>query len=312
MDSSRESPRLAPRRRDAMSASLEPDSNIEPRVAVPHISFSQLSTYMRCSMQYFFAYVLKLKERPSLPLAVGSGGHTALEYNGRHKMKSGTDLEVPDMLDMASTFIDIEMQEVPQDTASKEERGKAKDNAIASIRYYQTKEAPKIVPAGVEVEFNLDINEPEEQNVEPIRIINGKIDIITTDAAVRDYKFTSRAKSQNEVNLSPQLTLYGKVFHSITGKYPASTGFQMFVPPTKDRPSGVLRLDRGADMMKPEIQESRFNRLRFQFQQAERAIRTGIFLPTDDPKVCSWCGYRDRCQSSLVDDFEAARIRGET
>lgn len=291
---------------------LTPDRNNEPRVSVPHISFSQLSTYMRCSMQYYFAYILKLRQRPSLPLAVGSGGHTALEYNGRKKMKTGNDLPVPDMLDMASTFIDLEMEDIDQADASNTERGAAKDNALASLRIYQTKQAPSITPAGVEIEFNLDFNDKNEENVEPIRIVNGKIDLITTKAEVIDYKFVSRAKSQGEVNLSPQLTLYGKVFRTLTGRYPSSTGFQMFTPPTKARPGGVLKLTRDKELMSPEAQESRFKRLRFQFQQAERAIRTGIFLPTDDPKVCSWCGYRDRCQSSLVTDYEAAIIRGDT
>lgn len=291
---------------------LEPDVDPTPRVAFPHISFSQLSTYMRCSMQYYFAYIVRLRQRPSLPLAIGSGGHTALEHNGRHKLKKGIDYPVNDMLDLAATFIDFELKDLSKEDANDNERGKAKDNALASLRYYQTQEAPTITPAGVEIEFNLDMNDPAEENVEPIRLINGKIDLITTTAAVLDYKFVSRAKSQPEVNLSPQLTLYGKVFKTLTGKYPASTGFQMFTPPTRDRPSGVLKLERDAALMLPMAQESRFNRLRFQFQQVERAIRTGIYLPTDDPKVCSWCGYRDRCQSSLVDDFEAAKIRGET
>jgi RecB family exonuclease len=295
----------------APADNLEPDIDPTPRVSIPHISFSQLSTYMRCSMQYYFAYILRLRQKPSLPLAIGSGGHTALEHNGRHKLKLGTDYPVNDMLELASTFIDFELKDLPKADATDGERGKAKDNAIASLRYYQTQEAPTIIPAGVEIEFNLDLNDPNEENVEPIRIVNGKIDLITTSAAVRDYKFTSRAKSQSEVDLSPQLSLYGKVFQTLTGKYPASTGFQMFVPPTRDRPSGVLKLDRDKALMTPVAQESRFNRLRFQFQQVEKAIRTGIYLPTDDPKVCSWCGYRDRCQSSLVTDFEAAQIRGD-
>lgn len=290
---------------------LTPDVT-EPRISQPHISFSQLSTYMRCSMQYFFAYILRLKQRPSIPLAVGSGGHTALEYNGRHKLKTSEDLPLLDMLDMASQFIDFELDEVDAGDGTDKERGTAKDNALASLRVYQTKRAPLVTPAGVEIEFNLDMNDEREENVEPIRVVNGKIDLITTKAEVLDYKFTSRAKSQNEVNLSPQLTLYGKVFQTLTGKYPQTTGFQMFVPPTRQRPEGELKIVRDRELMAPSKQESRFNRLRFQFQQVEKGIRTGIFMPTDDPKVCSWCGYRDRCQSSLVDDFEAARIRGDT
>ena len=159
-------------------------------------------------MQYYFAYVLRLRQRPSLPLAIGSGGHTALEYNSRKKLKTGADLPVRDMLDLASTLIDFEMDDIPKEDATTNERGKAKDIALASIGYYQTKEAPLITPVGVEVEFNLDMNDPTEENVEPIRIVNGKIDLITTKAGVDDYKFTGRAKvtSRSEPH-SPTHTL---------------------------------------------------------------------------------------------------------
>jgi RecB family exonuclease len=284
------------------------DESIEPRVSKPHVSFSQLSMYLRCSMQYYFRYILGLKEPPKLPLAIGKGGHSALEYNGRYKLKNGVDLAVPDMLDMASTFIDIESEEVE---APEREKGEAKDRAIASLRVYQTRDAAAITPAGVEVEFNLDLNDGLDENVEPIRIVNGKIDIITTDAAVTDYKFVGQARSQGEVDLSPQLTLYGKVFQTLTGKYPQRTGYQMFLPGSTRTPPDSRAIYRDPALMAPKKQEARFQRLRFQFQQVEKGIRTGMFMPTDDPKVCSWCGYRDRCQSSLVNDFEAARLRGD-
>jgi len=294
-------------RKAGQLVTLKPDANLEPRVAIPHISFSQLSTYTRCSMQYFYAYVMGIRSKPSLALVVGSGGHSALEYNGRHKIKTGQDLAVPDMLDMASTFIEYEQQELDADAATKDEKGEAKDRALASLRVYQTRDAPNINPAGVEVEFNLDLN--TYYNEEPIRIINGKIDLITTDTGIIDYKFVGKARSQNEVDISPQLTLYGKVFHTLTGKYPSHAGYQMFLPGSTRTPADSRGILRDPDLMKPQVQETRFKRLQFQFQQVEKAIRTGIFIPTDNPMTCAWCGYRDRCQSSLTNDIEAAQIR---
>lgn len=281
----------------------------EPRIRVPHISFSQLSMYLRCSMQYYFRYVLGLREPPKLPLAIGSGGHSALEYNGRHKIRTSRDLAIPDLLDVASDFIDIETSELEVGESTPAERGEAKDRAIASLRIYGTRDMPYIQPAGVEVEFNLDLN--NDPNEEPIRIINGKIDLLDQSGGITDYKFVRQARSQGEVDLSPQLTLYGKVFHTLTGRYPTRVGYQMFLPGSTRTPPDSRSITRDATLMTPASQERRFARLRFQFQQAERAIRLGIFVPTDDPKTCSWCGYRDRCQASLVNEYEAARLRGE-
>lgn len=261
-------------------------------------------------MQYYFAYVLKLRSRPNLALTIGSGGHTALEYNGRHKIKTGTDLDLRDLLDVASDFIDIETNQLEKgDLKSGEDIGNSKDRALATLNIYRQQHAPNVQPAGVEVEFNLNLNEP---NMEPIRIINGKIDLITTDGGIDDYKFIGKARSQPEVDISPQLTLYGKVFQTLTGRAPTRTGYRMFI--IGDRPTSVpdaRHIIRDPALMKPEVQERRFARLAFQFRQVEKAIRTGIFMPTDDPKTCSWCGYRDRCQSSLVTDLQAAEIRGE-
>ena len=287
---------------------LTPDDNERPRVAIPHISFSQLSTYLRCSLQYYYAYVLRLRQRPSLPMSIGSGGHSALEYNGRHKIKTGLDLDMPDLMDIASTFIDYETQELEPQDLNGASIGTAKDGALAAIYVYRHRDAEAITPAGVEIEFNLDLN---VENRDPIRIVNGKIDLITTDGSVEDYKFVSRARSQGDVDLSPQLTLYGKVVKTLTGRYPTQTGYRMFLPGGTRTPPDVRALYRDASLMTPEKQERRFTRLATQFEQVERDIRAGRYIPSDDSKTCAWCGYRDRCQASLVDDFEARTIRGD-
>ena len=283
------------------------DDAYEPRLAKPHLSFSQISMYLRCSMQYKFRYILGLKEPPKLPIAVGKGGHSALEYNGRFKMRTGGDLLVPDMLDLASMFIDQESESVE---APAVEKGEAKDRAVAAIRVYQTKVAPTIRPAGVEVPFDLDLNDPHDEQG-PLHIVEGRIDLITTDAGIWDDKFVRQARSQDEVDLSPQLTLYSKVFHTLTGKYPRRVGYQMFLPGSTRTAPDSRSIERNADLMTPERQASRFTRLTLQFREVQRAIAAEVFIPTDDPKTCSWCGYRDRCQSSLVDDFTAAKLRGE-
>lgn len=261
----------------------------------PHISYSQLSMYLRCSKQYYYAYILKLKRRPNLPMAVGSGGHEALEWNGRYKIRTGVDSPTPDLLDMASTFIDEHTSELEPEDLKGEDKGQAKDRAIASIAIYRARDAEAINPAGVEVEFNLDINEP---NKDPIRIINGKIDLITTDWTVFDHKFTGKMKSQIEVDLSPQLTLYGKVVKSLTGTYAKRTGLQVFLPGGARTPPDTRAIFRDPLMMTPERQEQRFARLADQFRQAERGIAAGIAIPVDDPRTCGWCGYRDICQDA--------------
>ena len=277
----------------------------EPERVVPHISFSQLSMYLRCSKQYEFRYRLGLKQPPAIPLAVGKGGHAALEANGRHKIRTGADLDTEAILSLASDEIGREAADLPEQERNGATLGTAKDSALASLKIFRLRDAARVVPAAVEVEFNLDLNEPD---MEPIRIVNGRIDLLTTDGGIEDYKFTGRAKSQIDIDLSPQLTLYGKVFQRLTGTVPSKVGLRTFLM-GKTPDSRVAYRD--PSLMAPEAQDRRFKRLAYQFRVAERAIRNDIFIPTDDPRTCGWCGYRERCQSSLVTDFEARKIRGE-
>ena len=135
---------------------------------------------------------------------------------------------------------------------------------------------------------------------------------------VEDYKYVTRKKSQAEVNMSPQLTTYATAVRDLTGKFVTKLGFRMMHPGSfaknaklTDGPDSIALL-REPDQMSPDALRRRMTRVATQFAQAERGIREGIFIPVDDPITCSWCGYRDRCQASLVDDFEAAKIREVT
>ena len=262
--------------------------------------------YLRCSMQYWFRYVRGMKQRPNLPIAIGKGGHAALEFEGRHYLRTGTHLRPIDISDKASDLIEIESMEVEDKTPK--EKGEAKDRALAALRVYAVRDLAKVRPAGVEIEFNLDINEPD---IEPIRVINGKIDIVTTDAIVDDYKFVNQMRTQAEVDLSPQLTLYAKVFHTLTGKVPRSLGYRMFLPGSTRTAPDARVLRRDPALMTPAALDMRFARMKNQFREVERAIKAEVFIAVDDPKTCSWCGYLDVCQGTTLDAATAAKIRGE-
>lgn len=292
----------------------------------PHLSFSQLSTYMRCSMQYWFSYIEKVKSKPTFSLAIGSGGHEALEKATKRKIKTGETSSPDEVVDWASSFMDKQLNKVPLSEYEKDiEPGAAKDKFLAATRIFQTRDAPKIIPIHAEMEFNLDLNEflPEPAE-EPIKIVNGKIDLVYDDLGTKyaepdvfrigvdDYKYTGRKKQQTEVDLSPQLSLYATALKKATGKWPSRLGFRQITSGTvKDGPDAI-HLTRSPELMSPDVLASRMRRLAHQFSRVSEGIRRGVFIPTDNPMTCSWCGYRDRCQSSLVTDLEAATLRQST
>ena len=278
-------------------------------------------------MQYYFAYIERLKERPKISLALGSGGHSALEKSVKRKIKTGETVSAHEVVEWASDFMDLELRAVPMSEIEKDlEPGQGKDRFLAALHVYQKEKAPLITPIGAEIEFNLDMNEYQDEPLEyPIKIVNGKIDILYDDietlvtpyadmtrVAVEDFKFAAKKKNVREVNLSTQLSLYGIVVHKLTGRWPTKVGLQQMYPGNTKETPGPIQLLREPHLTTPEAWTARLRRVAFQFRQVSEGIRLGVFIPTDDPITCSWCGYQDRCQASQVTDLEAAEIRSKT
>lgn len=314
--------------RDAGATEVETgDESDNPFAGSPHLSFSQLSMYLRCPKQYDFKYNKKAPDKPKVSLAIGKGGHAALEKNMKRKIVRGVDSPTEEVVQWASDFMDNELRAMPASEYEKDvEPGETKDKFLAATKVFQTRDAPTITPIGVEVGFALDINEfVDEPLEEPIRIVKGKIDLIAdvpkkivvqepglVRVGVDDYKYVTRKRNQAEVDLSAQLTLYAAVVKKTTGNWPVRLGYRMMTPGnTKDGPDSTL-LERSPELMTTEKFKARLRRLAYQFSHAEKGIRAGVFPPVDDPITCSWCPFRERCQDTLVDDFQAAAIREKT
>lgn len=305
------------------------------RPMAPHLSYSQLSMYLRCSKQYYFRYVVGLKDPPKVSLSIGKGGHAALEWNTVSKLQTGGDRPADEVVQKASDMMDFYMSEMPESEYEKDvEPGQLKDKQLAATKIYMIRDAKLVKPLGAEVEYNLDINKylPEsiaERLKGPIRPINLKVDLLYADTTTRfvpypdmvaigieDYKFVTRKKTQAEANISPQLTTYAAAMHDLTGKWPTKVGLRQMhpgsmakTPKPSDPTPDSLPLMREPEHMTPDALGRRLVRLSTQYAMAEEGIRAGIFIPVDDPITCSWCGFRTRCQDSLVDDYEAARVR---
>lgn len=328
-------PNLLPIRVPAASIANEPSQERRSGVYAPHLSYSQLAMYLRCSQQYYFRYVLGLKEAPKVSLSIGLGGHAALEWNTKSKVVTGKDRPADEIVQKASDMMDHYMSEMPPSEYEKDvEPGALKDKQLAATRIYAVRDAPKIRSLDAEVSFDLDINkyvpEPLAATLKgPIRPVVVKIDHLYQDTETRflpyagvnavgieDYKYVTRKKTQTEANISPQLTAYAAGMYDLTGKWPTKVGLRMMHPgslsknpkPADPTPDSIP-LMREPEQMTPEALTRRLVRLSYQFARAEEGIREGRWIPVDDPVTCSWCGFRTRCQESLVDDFEAAKIR---
>lgn len=298
---------------------------VEPADKQPeHTSFSQLNMYLRCSMQYYFRYVLGKKERPKLVMARGKAGHEAVELNAIHKIATKQDQPVEQILDNFSTSWDKQLKEFePSDFDPGEKPDEEKDHTIETLRLYRGKHAPNETPEAVELEFLVPIPKTEEHQ-EEVKPVMGRIDIINRvkrivvegakaveRTEVKDRKFPSRLPSnmQQAANMSDQLNLYDLVM-TRAGKPTQDLGFQHFVPPTKTLGPRIKDIYRSPELMLPKPRAARHERIIYKLRTAAKGIRGGIFLPQDDPRVCNNCGFRDICQFSLVKkDYDYLQFR---
>ena len=270
-------------------------------------------------MQYYFRYVLGLKEPPALAPSAGTAGHNAVEADGRRKIRTGMNMPLDEMLDFFSSAFEVKTEEV--ELKPDEDKGTVKDQIVASLAMYHATIAPKVLPLLVESSFSLKI--------EGTRPVQGRIDLVSlsqkrtpiwktnSKAQIWDNKFTMsrRTKSQIEVDTSIQLSTYDMAFEQDTGKAPETVGLIQFMPPGRDAnryPAQVNVIARSPELMTPEARELRRARTVHQYQTAEAGIAAGIFIPTDNPMTCGWCGFRDRCQNAKVDTWTATKIREES
>lgn len=269
--------------------------------------------YLRCSMQYYFRYVRGLKMPPELAPQAGTAGHAAVEADGRRKIRTGSNMPLDEMLDYFGPTYDQMTAEV--ELKPDDDKGRVKDEIVASLTTYATTVAQKIMPVMVERSFSLDLQDPT------IRPVQGRIDLIDVKAkgtyGIWDNKFTMsrRPKSQLEIDTSPQLSTYDLAFEQDTGQAPTDLGIIQFMPPGRDvirYPAQVQVIRRDPKLMTPEARALRKARTIHQYRTAEAGIAAGIHIPTDNAMVCGWCGYRAICQSAAVSEWDATKIRKET
>lgn len=292
----------------------------------PHFSYTQLSTFLRCSARYYFRYVLGWPEPNSLNLTRGSAGHHALELNARHKLTEKADQSSEEIIDNFVTAYDKDLSAFEDsDFELGENPGKDKDLTVETLRTWRIDPqfAQARTPAAVELDFTIPIP-PDEDGFE-MKPVTGKIDVIekirriivprakpVERTEVVDYKFPTRKPSnmQLQADMSPQPTLYDYVLTQ-AGVQTQDVGYIHFVQPTKTIPARIEVAYRSRSELVPEIRAARHQRLLFQMRSAAKQIAAGIWNFQDDPRVCSTCPYRKVCQGSLAkDDYTALMLRG--
>ena len=251
-----------------------------------HLSVSQLVLFCRCGEQYRRRYIEGEIVPPGIAARIGSGVHKAAEVNWREKIRTGYDLPLDAVQDVAAQSYDKSLEEgvffapeeAPRAAAALAE---GKDAAVALAALWHRDLAPHIRPALVEEEILLNLPGV------PLPVVT-ILDLYTEDGALRDLKTAARKWPEDKAHGSNQPTAYREAVKMATGAYPEKIYFDVLV---NGKAPALQTLETSRDAEDTAI-------LAKKFQLMCRALDAGIFQPAQpDAWCCSprFCGYYYTC-----------------
>lgn len=278
--------------------SFEPSSDWALPGRIRHFSPSSLGMLQRCPEQYRQRYILGRKERPNVPLVLGSATHSAVEFNFRQKIESGVDLPLKEVVDYfhdqsvpkaierdGGVEVIVWKDESPDDVHARGDK---------MIRTYHENVVARVQPVGVEIEQRVPVPGV------PIPLF-GFVDCDTENVTI-DLKTSARKTS----TLKPAWRLQGRVYQLMRGKpvhwhvLTSSKDPQAFTPLEEE---GLLQplADRAQTEAMVRTLAWFLSDIYARFGPDEPWPMTGTA-----GDACSWCGFRNNC-FAWVNHWEGGR-----
>jgi DNA helicase-2/ATP-dependent DNA helicase PcrA len=253
----------------------DPKEEKKSQQTISYLSYSQLSTFETCPLQYKYRYILKIPVPPSAALTFGDTIHRTvrafyeLVRSGKHPTGE-TLLRLLDDHWVSVGYGDKKYEE------------KMKRHGIELLTgFYKKGYDPKIVPTSLEEPFKIKIT--------PTLTLGGKIDRIDSlpggAIEIIDYK-TGQAPKNRDVTKDPQLTVYALSATSGTSIYQKKpekviVSFYFFEGQEK------ISSTRTADQLSAAKED---------IAQKAKIMEQSDFTPTPG-KHCDFCEFRLICEA---------------
>ena len=259
---------------------------MRPAVDRPHWSYSSISQFLRCPLQYYFERVLCLPRRSASDAQVlGSSVHAALTVYHR-RLQADEPVPAGPILEAFHDAWDRQSGEVGVIPVG----GKSPDDSRALgaslIETYLKEPAPEGILAVEQPMLAPIANSRGEYLERPLLVVP---DVITRDGEgtlkVHEIKTAGRSLSESDVGTSLQPTCYASAVHELTGEEPLVE----YVVLVKTKVPKVQRIEALRDV-------NDFGRLGDIIEAVGRAIDAGSFYPIESPLNCSGCGYFRECR----------------
>ncbi len=270
-------------------ATATPTAEIAQRlIGRDYLSYSSISCYLRCPLQFYFRYCLGLTSEfiPS-SLLFGSAIHSALEHHYRLLLEHSPTATVEDLLAVYREAWSENQQGSIRYAKSESEESllQLAEKMLLAFSKSAVAHPPDSILA-IEEEFKSRI-------VQHCPHLLGRIDLLLVGEEsidVTDFK-TSRSRwSPAKVEESvPQLALYADLVKSLAIALDKPIRLQWIVlTKTKNPAVEIHRVDNYA---KPSA------RMKAIVQRVWQAIESRCFYPAHSPFHCGSCAYSNACRA---------------
>ena len=249
----------------------------------PHLSVTQLNTYLACPYKYYLSYEEKLQwEKVPSGVAFGSAMHRAIEEFNRALGNGGMD-EKAAMAFFAEQW-NAESGREEIEFRNPNEREQLMDKGRRLIQLYSQQFAD-MKPQSVERSFRLPILDISTGAFEASRDILGRIDLVA-DRGVIEIKTSGRSMNQRQADTSLQLTLYSWAYRMIFGLEEKSLKTVALLKTAKSEIQVVETCRTTED----------HSRLMELISQVIRAVELRVFYRNPATRYgCDGCVYRTAC-----------------
>jgi len=249
----------------------------------PYLSWSAVSTYLKCPLKYQYHYLDQLPEEfVSSNLIFGSAIHASLEAFFREQLAARQSLGIEALMAVyQESWVETDLANVH--FGKDEDRTGLGNLAERMLGAFLSSELSRPVGSIVGIEEQL-----QAPVIADCPDLLARLDLMVESEealVITDFK-TSRGRwSTAETNASEgQLLIYHELIRMVTDK-PIRLQFAV-ITKTK-QPDIELRT------VEPDPQ--RIERIRRLIQNVWTSIQTGVFYPVPSAMNCPTCGYRDRC-----------------
>ena len=267
----------------------------------PHWSYSSVSQYLKCPLQYYFERVAKLPRKGVTDAQVlGSAVHSALATYHR-KLQSGGTVSAESIRQAYLDAWDDQVEDGQVVTLGSKSLGDSRDLGMTLVEVY-LEQPPSGSIVAVESPMMAPIaNSRGEYLEKPVLIV---ADLVTRQEdgtlKITEIKTSGRAWSESEVATSLQPTFYANSLYETAGEEPA-VEFTVLVKTRVPKAQKIQAIRTVTD----------YQRLGDLIGVVEKAVEAGVFYPVESPINCSGCPFYRPCREWTGPGISGELVRVE-